>query len=88
MKKIPSDFSIEKYGLYCRLVQEEDAPFILKLRTNKKLSRYVHSVDDSIENQIEWIRNYKKREEKGEDYYFIYFSKGKPIGVNRITSVH
>lgn len=87
MKRIPSDFTYTKYGLTCRLVREEDAPFILKLRTDKKLSRFVHAVDDSLENQIEWIRNYKKREEKGMDYYFIYFSKGRPIGVNRIYNI-
>ena len=87
MKKIPSNFTYTKYGLTCRLVTEEDAPFILNLRTNQKLSRYVHAVDNNLQAQIEWIRNYKKREEKGEDYYFIYFSKGNPIGVNRIYNI-
>lgn len=87
MKKIPSDFTYSKYGLTVRLVREEDAPFILKLRTDKKLSRFVHSVDNSLEKQIEWIRKYKKREAQGKDYYFIYFSGDKPIGVNRFYNI-
>ena len=70
-----------------RLVQESDASFILELRTDPKLSKYVHAVDNSLQGQIDWIREYKKREEKGTDYYFIYFSKGKPIGVNRIYNI-
>lgn len=87
MKRIPSDFVMEKYGLKCRLVIEEDAPFILELRTDKSLSKYVHVVNNSIEAQIEWIRNYKEREKKGEDYYFIYFSNERPVGVNRIYNI-
>lgn len=87
MKKIPSDFTYNKYGLTVRLVREEDAPFILELRTNKKLSRFLHKTDHDVKKQIEWIRDYKKREKEGTDYYFIYFSKGKPIGVNRIYNI-
>lgn len=87
MKKIPSDFYLEKYGLVCRLVRVEDAPFILKLRTDEKKSRYVHQVDNNLDTQIEWIKKYKEREERGEDYYFIYFSKERPVGVNRIYNI-
>lgn len=87
MKKIPFDFTYSKYGLTVRLVREEDAPFILELRTNKKLSKYLHETDNDLNKQIEWIREYKKREEDGKDYYFIYFSKENPIGVNRIYNI-
>ena len=87
MKKIPSDFTCTKYGLTVRLVREEDAPFILELRTNKKLSRYLHKTEDNLNKQIAWIREYKEREKRGEDYYFIYFSGDKPIGVNRIYDI-
>lgn len=87
MRKIPSDFVLNKYGLTCRLVNENDAPFILELRTDKKLSKFIHSVEDNLGNQINWIREYKKREARGEDYYFIYLSSGRPIGVNRIYNI-
>ena len=87
MKKIPSDFTYKKYGLTVRLVQESDAPFILQLRTDAKLSMFVHAVKNDLQGQIKWIREYKEREKKGEDYYFIYFSNNKPIGVNRIYNI-
>lgn len=87
MKKIPSDFTFSKYGLTVRLVREEDAAFIVKLRTNKKLSRFIHETDDDVEKQKEWIREYKKREIEGKDYYFIYFSGNRPVGVNRIYNI-
>ena len=69
--KIPENFTIERYGLNVRLVEEKDAGFILSLRTNPKLSRYIHNTDDSLDKQRQWIRDYKKRELEGKDYYFI-----------------
>jgi len=87
MKKLPPNFSIEKYGIFVRLVNESDAPFILRLRTNTKLARYIHSTDNDIQKQIEWIRSYKERERDGKDYYFIYFQSGIPIGLNRIYNI-
>lgn len=88
MNKLPENFTIERYGLNVRLVEEKDAGFILSLRTNPKLSRYIHNTDDSLDKQREWIREYKKREFEGKDYYFIYYYGGKPIGVNRIYDIH
>jgi len=87
MKKIPSDFTYTRYGLTVRLVREEDAPFILELRTDKKLSRYLHKTDNDLQQQIDWIREYKNREKEGTDYYFIYFSSNRPIGVNRLYNI-
>ena len=33
------------------------------------------------------IRNYKEREINGVDYYFIFFSENKPVGVIRIYDI-
>ena len=87
MNKLPSDFELDKYGLHVRLVREEDAEFILVLRTNPVLSKYLHPVDNDIEKQRQWIRNYKVRELHGEDYYFIFFDGQKPIGLIRIYDI-
>ena len=87
MRKIPSDFSYSKYGLTARLVREEDAAFIVKLRTNKRLSKYIHETDENIEKQKDWIREYKEREREGKEYYFIYFSGERPVGVNRVYNI-
>ena len=85
---LPSDFTIEKYGLVARFVEENDAAFILKLRTDENLNKYLNHTDNNVETQKQWIREYKKRERKGEDYYFIFFKDGEPIGLNRMYSMH
>jgi hypothetical protein len=87
-KKLPSNYSDKKYGVDFRLVNEEDAEFIVKLRTDPQLNRFLHATDCSIEKQKEWIREYKKRESEGIDYYFYYSQDGTPIGVNRVYDIH
>ena len=79
MKKLPSDFTLESYDIHTRLVNEDDAEFIIDLRTDKDLSRYIHDTSPDLDNQIQWIREYKKREAEGKEYYFIYSSGGKFI---------
>ena len=87
MKTLPSNFELERYGLYCRLVIEDDAEFIIKLRTDTKLTRFIHDTNPDIENQRLWIRKYKEREIKGEEYYFIYYVNGEPCGLNRLYDI-
>lgn len=88
MKRLPTDFEITKYGVHCRLVNENDASFIVKLRSDEKRSRYIHSTDNDVESQKQWIRDYKTREANGVEYYFIYEADGVPFGVNRIYDMH
>lgn len=87
MLKLNSDFQYHKYGIDVRLVNERDADFILKLRVNSKLSRYIHFTENNLDKQIEWIRSYKLREAEGKEYYFIYSVAGKYIGVNRLYDI-
>lgn len=85
---IPADFVRDKYGLHYRLVNEGDAEFIFKLRSNEKLSKYIHDIKGGVENQVEWIRNYKLREEDGIDYYFIFSQNNENVGLFRLYSIH
>ena len=87
MKKLPSNFTINRFGMFARFVEEEDAQFIIKLRTNEH-ARYMNDVSSDLEEQIAWIKHYKEREKKGEDYYFIFFKDDIPIGLNRIYDMH
>jgi hypothetical protein len=41
-KKLPSNYSDKKYGLNVRFVNEDDAEFILELRTNPNLNKYIN----------------------------------------------
>lgn len=88
MRLIEKDFSYERYGLHARLVQETDAEFIYRLRSDATRSRYIHDIQGGVENQVAWIRNYKNREEEGTDYYFIFYRGDIPVGLNRIYSIH
>lgn len=87
MNKLPLNFEIDRYQLHGRLVQEKDVEFILSLRTNPILSKYLHAVDNNLEKQHQWIKSYKEREARGEDYYFIFYFNDEPIGLIRIYGI-
>lgn len=84
--KLPLTFEMEKYGLNVRLINEADAAFIVNLRNNEK-ARFMSPVYRDIENQKQWINEYKKREQLGIDYYFIYYKNDIPFGLNRIYNI-
>lgn len=87
-KKLPSNFELDRYGLHVRLVREEDAEFIVKLRTNEHNSRYIHDTVADVAQQEEWLRAYKQRESEGNEYYFVFEANGEPQGVYRIYNRH
>ena len=86
--KLPLDYHGQKYGLSYRFVNEGDAEFIYKLRSDPQLSKYIHDVRGGVEGQVEWIRKYKERESLGQEYYFIFYKDDKPVGLNRFYSFH
>lgn len=85
--KLENDFKLSKYGLDIRLVNENDAEFIVKLRTHPKLSRYIHKTNCDIEKQKSWILAYKEREKAGQEYYFIFHKEKIPLGVIRLYNI-
>lgn len=86
--KLESNFTVERYGLQVRLVNEGDAEYIVKLRSDPKLGMFLSVTQNDVEKQKNWIRDYKIREELCLDYYFIYFYNGQRIGVNRIYNIN
>lgn len=87
-KILPPDYHGKRYGLTYRFVNEGDAEFIHKLRTDPELSKYIHDVQGGVEGQVQWIRKYKQREAEGNEYYLIFFKDDKPVGLNRLYSFH
>ena len=53
------------------LAQVGDAEFILSLRLDPSLNKYLSQVDDSLDQQREWLRTYKKRQARRSEFYFI-----------------
>ncbi|HID5953700.1 TPA: GNAT family N-acetyltransferase, partial [Escherichia coli] len=72
-----------------RLVNESDASFILSLRLNENYNKFLSSVNNDIEKQKVWIRNYKQKENNNEEFYFIIETlDGIPCGTVRIYDIH
>lgn len=68
-----------------RSVLETDAEFILKLRLNNTLNKYLNKVDNDLEKQKLWIKEQQKRE---NDFYFIIERKsGLPIGTISLYNI-
>lgn len=57
--------------VFLRLVEESDVDFILSLRLNNYLNKYLNKVSEYRNQQIEWIKNYKESEKNGLDFYFV-----------------
>jgi RimJ/RimL family protein N-acetyltransferase len=56
----------ERYRL--RPVTVEDARFIVALRADPVLNRFVHEISPRVEDQVAWLERYFGR---ADDYYFI-----------------
>lgn len=54
-----------------RFVEETDADFIIRIRTDESKARFISITDSDIEKQELWIKEYKKREKKEQEFYFI-----------------
>ncbi len=67
-----------------RLITIDDAEFILSLRTNGNLNKHLSQTSSSVAQQKEWIRNYKEREKKGDEYYFIIFRNDNDEAVGTV----
>ena len=82
------NFEINKYNLRLRLVELQDADFILNLRTNQKLNQYLSNTSLELSDQIKWIEQYKIRELKGIEYYFLAIDEDDiKLGTTRIYNI-
>jgi RimJ/RimL family protein N-acetyltransferase len=78
----------DKFHVKKRFVEPADAEFILSLRMNDSLGRFLSHTDPDIDKQREWIEAYKKRERRGEEFYFLFAGdKEAKYGVSRIYNV-
>ena len=80
-------FVVEAKNTILRLVEEFDAQFILDLRTKEK-AKYLSKTDNNLDNQINWIKNYKNREKDGKEFYFVIENKeNEKIGLVRAYNI-
>jgi hypothetical protein len=65
-------------GEFCSLihVEESDANFICNLRNEKRDDNFLKKTSNDIDDQIDYIKNYKKRFNDFEEIYFKIFLSG------------
>ena len=75
-----------------KLVDIRDASFILSLRTNKDLNKYINPTSKKISDQVLWMKNYFNRNKQNLEYYFKFIIKKKnktsKFGVARIIKLN
>lgn len=83
---VTSDALHARFRTHLRLARadSQDAVYIVRLRTDPDLGRYLNFTSDSVDQQLSWLRSYKARELAGKEYYFIVVSDGLDAGVIRL----
>ena len=76
----------QEYGLQISLIEDNDAEFICDIRNNYKARLLNGSVSD-INQQIEWIHEYKVREKEELEFYFIFWNESERIGTIRFIKM-
>lgn len=71
-----------------RLINEDDAEFILGLRLDNKYNKFLSEIPDDISLQKAWIKNYKTDESNGLQFYFLIERlDGIPCGTVRVYDI-
>jgi len=83
-----SNSNKEPHLLQFIFAKENDAEFILGLRTNPYKNKYLNYTEPNLENQIIWLNEYKTREERGEELYYIIYENNIPVGTIRIYNIN
>lgn len=61
------EIAIEGFGYCLRPIRNDDAEFIVELRSDSHLGRYLHTGAHDVETQLDWFAKYFDRD---DDYYF------------------
>ena len=79
------DGVIEGKYVDLRSCTEEDAEFTLSLRKDPKLGKFFPVIDNTVEQQTEWIRHQRAKE---GDYFFVVRNKqGDRIGTISVYNI-
>ena len=73
---------IQGRTLIFRDAKQEDAAFILSLRTDSQKSRYLSSTDADLEKQKKWLHHYADQSDQA--YFIIESLEGETLGTVRL----
>ncbi len=80
------DSSLEGKYVSLRPVNEDDAKFIIDIRNNPLITKYLPPLNVTIDQQKQWIN---KQRSDSESYYFIMQNrKGKSSGTISVYDIH
>ena len=77
---------MEGYAFRLRPITDNEAAFVVELRSNPELNRFLHAISNRIEDQLAWLARYYERE---GDYYFVIERRmnGMPEGVIALYNI-
>ena len=75
-------------GVELRLVTVEDAEFILNLRTDPDLNKYLSHTSSDYDAQKQFLKNYKLKEYAKEEFYFKITYNERDVGTVRIYNIN
>ncbi|WP_018147495.1 GNAT family N-acetyltransferase [Henriciella marina] len=79
---------IEGPNLRLRLMDPEDAAYVYGLRTNPLYNSHLSKVTGSVDDQRQWIEQYKTREAAGREFYYVIERKDrKRCGLVRLYDI-
>lgn len=79
---------LESKTIRMRLVQPDDAEFILKLRLDSRYNQFLTAVSPDVQSQRDWIVQYKIDEAENKQFYFIIGRlDGVPCGTVRVYDI-
>lgn len=79
------DISLEQYAFRLRPLTTDDAAFVISLRTNPELSRFINPTSPKVEDQVAWTQRYYQ---KTDDYSFVLERlSGEPEGLVSIYEI-
>lgn len=80
------DLAPEGAAFRLRPVTEADAAFVLELRTDPRLNRWLHPTPPGLQRQLAWLAEYRQRP---GDWYFVveHRASGRPEGLVALYDV-
>ncbi len=79
------DSTVNGTFIYLRSVLEKDAEFILRLRLDERLNKYLSKVNNNLEKERAWITEHKALD---NDFYFLIVRKDdEPLGTISLYNI-
>lgn len=79
------DYKLEGKYVTLRSVEESDAEFILSVRNDPRISKYLPPLNVTVEQQRQWIS--KQRKDKNSYYFVLENPKGEVLGTISVYDI-